>query len=64
MDNVISEKLDQLSDDGCVQRSQVQITELEHFDTINVEYLLNYPRENKATSKLMNDKQITKCHEK
>ncbi|KAK4856843.1 hypothetical protein QYF36_021867 [Acer negundo] len=48
IDNVASENLDQHSDDGGVQQLHVLIKELKYRDTIDVEYLLNYPCQEKT----------------
>ena len=58
MDNMASKNLDQYSDAGGVQQLLVLIKELKYRDTIDVEYILNYPRENEATSKLLSDEKI------
>lgn len=58
MDNVASENLDQHSDDGGVQQLHVLIKELKYCDTMDIEYLLNYPGENEATLELLSDEQI------
>lgn len=56
MDNVASKNLDQHSDDKGIQQLHVLIKELKYCDTMDVEYLLNYPGENEATSELLSDK--------
>ena len=58
MHNVASENLDQHSDDGGIQKLYVLIEGLEYYDTTDIEYLLNYPRENGTTSELLSDEKI------
>ena len=60
MDNVASKNLDQHSDDGGVQQLYLLIKELKYRDTMDIEYLLNYTRENETTSELLSNKKIIK----
>ncbi|KAL5538428.1 hypothetical protein UlMin_044883 [Ulmus minor] len=58
MDNVVLENLGQHSDDRGIQQLHILIKELKYCDTMDVEYFLNYPGENEATSELLNDEKL------
>ena len=56
--DINSENLNQESDNGGIHQLRVMIEELNYRNTMDVEYLLNYPGESEATSELLTDEQL------